>query len=163
MNHTRILIQRLQALDVPNERRNEYLCTAIASAISGRSPLPTSPVKSISSYYNDHHRRRAVEIVNAINEDIVFDVKEALELTQRLYSLRYAFVYTPETMSVGDSLIALMGTDRTYTPVKYKALLSDPTVAKVASEVRQTVAATLHNMVEEDEHDIKAPETASGA
>lgn len=157
MKHTRILVSRLQELDIPVEQRNEYLCAALAVGLATRLPLPTGKVKNIQGFFNENHRRTVVAFINAVNEDIVFDAKEALDLVYRVYSLRYAFAYDAQGFNVSSHLMALMGADRYATPVKYKELLSDGSIAKVAHDVQRTVMTTFHNYLEE-----KASNPASG-
>jgi len=154
MKHTRALIQRLQALDVPVDQRNEYLCTAIATAMATQLPLPGAKVKSIVGYYNDHHHRTVTEFVNAVNEDIVYDAKEAIALVRNTYALRYAFAFDGELFDVAQCLTTLMGCDKHVTPVKYQKLLSDKDTARVANKVQDVVSMVFgHCLHEQREHE----------
>lgn len=160
MKHTRQLINRLQSLDIPVEKRNEYLCAALAVGLATHLPLPTGKLKNLVGYYNETHRRTVVKFVNAVNEDIVFDAKEAIELVQRVYSLRYAFAFETQSFDVTAHITALMGVDRFSTPVKYKALLSDPTVAATANDVQRVVMGTFRNYLEETSENPGIEESA---
>lgn len=158
MHHTKQLVRHLQSLDIPVEQRNEYLCTAVAVGLASRLPLPTGKVKNIQGYYNDTHRRDVVMFINAVNEDIVFDAREALDLVTRAYMLRYAFAFEPQAFNVQSHLCALMGVDDLVTPVKYKGFLSNAGVAKTANEVQRTVMAVYENYLNEKQAESQAPQ-----
>jgi hypothetical protein len=149
MRHTKALINELQSLNIPVEKRNEYLCSALAVGLATRCPLPSGKLKNVQGYFHEHHRRSAVTFINAVNEDIVFDAKEAIELVGRVYALRYAFAYEPQAFGVSAHLMTLMGVDRYATPVKYKEVLSDAEVAKTANQIQKSVMSVFQNYLEE--------------
>lgn len=157
MKHTKAIVNELQSLNIPVEQRNEYLCAALAAGLAVRLTLPTSKVKNIQAFFNENHRRTVVEFINGINEDIVFDAKEAVELVSRTYYLRYAFAFEPQSFDTVSHLTALMGCDRHVTPVKYKALLSNPSVAKTASDIQRTVMAVFQNHLNDKNENENTP------
>lgn len=136
---TKRIVESLRSFDIPAEKRNEYLCVAIATALGSVYELPGQKVKSIARHYNENVRRNVVDFINAINEHIVFDAKEAVELTSRVYYMRYGFAFEPQSFSVAEQLVALMGIDSQVTPVKYTKLLSDQDCAKAAMSIRRDV------------------------
>ena len=157
MKQIKIVINELQSLDIPAEKRNEYLCAAIATGLACRLTLPTAKVKNIQAYFNEQHRRDVVRFVNAINEEIVFDAKEAINLTGNAYYLRYGFAFEPQAFGIEASLTALMGIDTLATPVKYRELLSDPKVAQVAGDVRRAVVRVYGYMMEKEMNEPLEP------
>lgn len=160
MRHTKALINELQSLNIPVEKRNEYLCSALAVGLATRFPLPSGKLKNVQSYFNDEHRRTAVKFINSVNEDIVFDAKEAIDLVGRVYALRYAFAHEPQAFNIASHLTALMGGDHLTTPVKYKELLADPAIAKTAGLIQTSVMSIFQNYLEEETAEVKSPEEA---
>jgi hypothetical protein len=80
------LVNRL--VDEPIDRC-DVLTTAIALAQSRLVPLPTAPVASPANYYNLQVLNTVMNSLGELNEQIVFDLKCAINETRQFWLLRY--------------------------------------------------------------------------
>ena len=85
----------------PKARR--LLVPCLSRALSYKAPLPPTPVSSPSSWYSEMVRPDTAIIVSRINELFVCDTTRIMELTYRLWQLRYFILHHPLSVPL-DSL-----------------------------------------------------------
>jgi hypothetical protein len=75
--------------------RSCVIAAGVALAIARHLPLPSAPVDAPSNFYNFTNLQAAKDLVAQFNEQIVFNVKEALEETRNNWMLRYNAAHPP--------------------------------------------------------------------
>jgi hypothetical protein len=72
------------------------VAAGVALGISKHLPLSSAPDTSPINYYNFTNLQAAKDFVALFNEQVVFDVKEALEETREFWMLRYNAAHPAE-------------------------------------------------------------------
>jgi hypothetical protein len=71
------------------------ISTAVAYAISKHLPLPSAPESAPGTYYNFTNLQSAKDLIAVFNEQVVFDVQEAVAATREFWMLRYNAAHPP--------------------------------------------------------------------
>jgi hypothetical protein len=95
------LVSELQT--APSDR-SCVLSSAVALAVASHLPLPSAAVDAPASYYNFTNLQSAKDLVGMFNEEVVFDVKEALESTREFWMLRYNAAHAPTYPVINPSI-----------------------------------------------------------
>ena len=91
----------------PRERKQIHE-VSLARALAVCLALPTSPVNSLSGYYNRTHQSGVNDILSQYNEHQLIDVKLVQSLVWKIYRLRYEFVFEPKLPSVRSAVDTLI-------------------------------------------------------
>lgn len=75
--------------------RSCVISAGVALAIARHLPLPSAPVDAPGNFYNFTNLQAAKDMVAAFNEQVVFNVKEALDETRNQWMLRYNAAHPP--------------------------------------------------------------------
>jgi hypothetical protein len=82
-------IQTANSVCALASERGCVIAAGVALAVSAALPLPSSEVEAPGSHYNFNNLQLAKDLIAAFNEQIVFDVREALDETREFWMLRY--------------------------------------------------------------------------
>lgn len=77
--------------------RSKIIAHALALALSRRLPLPSSENMDIDSYYTLQLLGTVRDTLSGFNEEVIFDLRCALELTRQFWMMRYSNVYPDMT------------------------------------------------------------------
>lgn len=96
-------VQAVNAQDMGSDRRC-VIAAGVALAVARALPLPTAEADAPGQYYNYNNLQTAKDLIAAFNEEVVFDVKEALDETREFWMLRYTAAH-PADVPVYDPCI----------------------------------------------------------
>lgn len=96
-----------------------YAGFTLAQSIAYHLPLPTSPVDSVRSYFNQVHSHSVNTAISAFNESFVIDVGSVQAMVKSLYTMRYDLVHNPNTE---DTVRLLMNCNDCQLPDELKQL-----------------------------------------
>lgn len=75
--------------------RSCVIAQGVAMAIARHIPLPSAPVEAPTSYYTFTNLQSAKDLIAQFNEQVVFNVQEAVEAVRQFWMLRYNAAHPP--------------------------------------------------------------------
>jgi hypothetical protein len=79
----------LGQISVSGKSRNIQTSIALGRVLADSLSLPSTPVDSITTLYNNQFRINIEQIISNINEICLLDVKQVLDFTLKFYTYRY--------------------------------------------------------------------------
>lgn len=81
---------------------------SLSKAIADSVVMPSSPVDSPTMYYNSAAHAEVSNLLSAINDSIVFDLKLVMETARKFWMIRYSCLFPADTLYTADPERALI-------------------------------------------------------
>ena len=108
---TNVLYGLTRETNVADADRGLLLVGAISKGLAYSLPLPSSPVVSLHSYYADNAEALVLSVLSDLNESVVFNLRQAKEMTFQIYRARYHVVHVPNAVDLHRLVDAVVNAD----------------------------------------------------
>ena len=99
----RQICTKIDNFNIPLEDKSIFMDLAVAYTISCGLPLPTTLDGDYKGYFTTHHFDNVKQKLAEINEDLVFNVRYAIELVRAFYNVRLSAAYPAKMLFINDA------------------------------------------------------------
>lgn len=125
---TREINQFIQVIEseytLPNKVNSTHVARfALAMNIAYRLDIPASEVYSVKEHFINNHYEQCEIIFSKLNEYVIVNIDEMLDITEKVYTLRYRLVHDPFSVVSLSAMIDVVSNDERKIADIYRDIL----------------------------------------